>query len=363
MSAEAASRDRWLPYLIESIFSTYKQLPMRKSMLVIFLSTLLSCNWQKLCAQTCGTRQLDPRVASFLKMIGNVDLSIEQLRNIPIAQIKFAGPPTIPYPKEDVKRIKITSDSITVLIFNPGHLQNLPIIINYHGGGFISPLLPGLEHSLWQDAKTYTAIIFAVDYRVAPEYKYPTAVNDSYNALKWIAEHGSEFGGDTSRIVLMGNSAGANLVAVLSQKAKKDGISNKIKLQIMNGLPVDCSPQNMETSVSYQENAKGYFQTKAACYFAIENYAPGEYKNPEVSPILTEDLKGLPPAVIINAEFDPLRDDGFLYAAKLRKFGVKVWDKCFAGQIHMLLGLPPDAEQLREYETIVKNAMKESFQK
>ena len=131
----------------------------------------------------------------------------------------------------------------------------------------------------------------------------------------------------------------------------------------MNGLPVDCSPQNMETSASYQENATGYFQTKAACYFAIEMYAPGEYKNPEVSPILTEDLKGLPPAVIINAEFDPLRDDGILYAAKLRRAGVKVWDKCFAGQIHCLIGLPPGAKELKEYEAIVKSAMKESFQK
>ena len=129
----------------------------------------------------------------------------------------------------------------------------------------------------------------------------------------------------------------------------------------MNGLPVDLSPHNMENSVSYQENAKGYWQTKASCYFAVELYAPGQYNNPEVSPIVTEDLKGLPPAVIINAEFDPLRDDGILYAAKLRKNGVKVWDKCFAGQIHMLLGLPPNAKEIREYETIVKTAMKESF--
>ncbi|CAN5539538.1 alpha/beta hydrolase [soil metagenome] len=336
---------------------------MKKSALVIFLSIVFVFIRQELLAQTCGTRQLDPRVASFLKMIGYQDMTIEQLHNIPIEQIKFAGPPPIPYPMEDVKRIKITTDSIPVLIFNPSHAQNIPILINYHGGGFISPLLPGLEHSLWQDAKTYEAIVFAIDYRVAPENKFPAAVNDSYSAFKWIAEHGSEFGGDTSRIALIGNSAGANLVAVVTQKAKKDGISNKIKLQIMNGLPVDCSPNNMETSISYQENAKGYFQTKAACYFAIENYARGQYKNPEVSPILTEDLKGLPSAVIINAEFDPLRDDGFLYAAKLRRFGVKVWDKCFAGQIHMLLGLPPDAEEIKEFETIVKTAMKESFYK
>jgi acetyl esterase len=119
----------------------------------------------------------------------------------------------------------------------------------------------------------------------------------------------------------------------------------------------------METSASYHENATGYWQTKAACYFALEMYAPGKYKNPEVSPILTEDLKGLPPAVIINAEFDPLRDDGFLYAAKLRKSNVKVWDKCFPGQIHMLLGLPPYAEEIKELETLVKTAMKESFRR
>lgn len=336
---------------------------MKRPVLLFFLCIILAGNQQVLFAQTCGTRQLDPRVGSFLKMIGNQDLTIEQLRKIPIARIRLAGPPLIPYPKEDVQRIKITADSIPVLIFNPAHGQNLPILIHYHGGGFILPLLPGLEHALWQDAKNYAAIVFAVDYRVAPENKFPAAVNDSYNAFKWIAAHGGEFGGDTSRIALTGNSAGANLVAVITQKAKKEGIVNKIKLQVLNGLPADCSPQNMETSVSYQENAKGYWQTKASCYFSVESYAPGQYKNPEVSPGLTEDLEGLPPAVIINAEFDPLRDDGISYAVKLRKNGVKVWEKCFAGQIHLLFGLPSNAEELKELETIVKAAMKESLNK
>ncbi|MCW3074546.1 MAG: alpha/beta hydrolase [Flaviaesturariibacter sp.] len=336
---------------------------MKKSTLLISLTLLLLFKQGPLQAQSCGTRQLDPRVASFLKMIGNQDFTLEQLRKIPIEQLKFAGPPSIPYPSADVKRIKVTADSIPVLVFNPLHLKDLPIIINYHGGSFISPLLPGLEHSLWQEAKTYGAILFAVDYRVAPEHKFPAAVNDSYNAFKWIAEHGGELGGDTSRIVLMGNSAGANLATVVTHRAKKEGIINKIKLQVLNGLPIDCSPNNIESSVSYQENAKGYFQTKAACYFAIETYAPGEFNNPEVSPILNPDLKGLPPAVIINAEFDPLREDGILYAAKLRKSGVKVWDKCFPGQIHCLIGLPPNAEELREFEAMVISAMNESFYK
>jgi acetyl esterase len=327
---------------------------------VTIVITLLA---QSLLAQTCGNRQLDPKIAGFLKLIGYKDLTIEELRSIPIEKIKYTGPPAIPYPKEDVQRIKITNDSIPVLVFNPLHQKNLPIVINYHGGGFISPLLPGLEHSLWQEAKSLGVIVFAVDYRVAPEHKFPAAVNDSYNAFKWISQHGSEYNGDTSRITLMGNSAGANLVAVIAQKAKKENITGKIKLQVMNGLPVDFRPQHMETSVSYQQNAFGYFQSKAACYFAAETYAPGQYNNPEVSPILTDELSGLPPAVIINAEFDPLRDDGVLYANKLRQYDVKVWEKCFAGQIHCLIGLLDDDTEMKEYLAFIKNAMQEVFNK
>jgi acetyl esterase len=308
-------------------------------------------------SQQCGTRQLDPDIAVFLKIIGYKDMTIDELRSLPIEAIKYPAIPLFPYPEEDVRRIKITRDSIPVLVFNPLHKQDLPVIIHYHGGGFISPLVPGLEYSLWQDARTYEAIVFAVDYRVAPEHRYPAAVNDSYNAFKWISENSGQFGGDPEKIVLMGNSAGANLVAVIAQKAMKENISKRIKLQVMNGLPVDLRPDNMETAVSYQENALGYFQTKALCYFAVETYAPDQYDNPEVSPILTEDLKGLPPAVIINAEFDPLRDDGHLYAAKLQKAGVRVWEKCLAGQIHCLIGAQPNSVAVKEYESIVKEAM------
>jgi len=313
--------------------------------------------------QQCGSRNLDPDIAAFLKIIGYKDQTLEQLRNTPIEQLKYPQLPIIPYPKEDVERLKITSDSIPVLVFNPLHQTNLPVIIHYHGGGFISPLVAGLEQSLWQDAKTYGAILFAVDYRVAPEHKFPAAVNDSYEAFKWISENAQRFGGDTSKLMMMGISAGANLVAVITQKAKREDISNRIKLQVLNGLPADLRPENMEKSVSYQQNALGYFQTKAMCYFAVENYAPGQTNDPAVSPILAEDFKGLPPAVIVNAEFDPLRDDGILYAAKLRSAGVKVWEKCFAGQIHCLIGLMPGSQPLKEYEILVQAAMIASFKK
>lgn len=324
------------------------------SLLIILSFTIIATDNY---GQQCGNRTLDPDIAAFLKITGYKDLSLEQLRNTPIEQLKYPQLPIIPYPKDDVQRLRVTSDSIPVLVFNPLHQNNLPVIIHYHGGGFISPLVQGLEYSLWQDAKTYGAIVFAVDYRVAPENKFPAAVDDSYNAFKWISENAQQFGGDTSRLLLMGNSAGANLVAVMIQRAKADRISNRIKLQVLNGLPADLRPANMEKSVSYQQNALGYFQTKAMCYFAIESYAPGQANNPEVSPVLAEDFTGLPPAVIVNAEFDPLKDDGVLYAAKLRSAGVKVWEKCFAGQIHCLIGLRPGSQPLKEYEMLVKTAI------
>lgn len=326
---------------------------MQKYFLTILLSMLVLSSR----AQQCGNRQLEPEIAGFLRIIGYKDLSLDELRRMPIEQLKDVKIPQVPYPQEDVQRIKVTPDSIPVLVFNPLHRANLPIIIHYHGGGFISPLLPGLEQPLWQDAKTYGAVVFAVDYRVAPEHKFPVAVNDSYNAFKWIAANGASFGGDTTRIILMGNSAGANLAAVISQRARNEKMVHKIKLQVLNGLPADLRPEHMETSPSYQQNATGYFQTKALCYFAIENYAPGQAQNPEVSPALAQHFEGLPPAVFINAEFDPLRDDGVLYASKLKAAGVKVWENCFPGQLHCLIGSLPGSEANRKFENIVKEAM------
>ncbi len=308
-------------------------------------------------AQECGTRTLDPEIAGFLRIIGYQDLSLEQLRAMPIGQLKFPQIPLLPYPKEDVQRIKVTRDSIPVLVFNPLHKDNLPVIIHYHGGGFISPLVPGLEYSLWQDARNYEAVVFAVDYRVAPEHRFPAAVDDSYASFQWIAENAQRFGGDVNKIVLMGNSAGASLVAAITQRAKKAGIGNRIKLQVLNGLPADLRPQHMESSESYRQNASGYFQTKALCYFAVETYAPEQYNDPEVSPILAADFSGLPPALIVTAEFDPMRDDGPLYAAKLSAAGVKVREKCFAGQLHCLIGAQPESKAQHEFVTLVKNAM------
>ncbi|MBL7697150.1 MAG: alpha/beta hydrolase [Chitinophagaceae bacterium] len=322
----------------------------------IFISLLFANGSFFTDAQVCNSGNLDPRVATALRsklfdLSAPSTTSVEKIRDVKIKSPAF--------PKADVQYIKITGDSIPVQVYNPAHTTNMPIIISYHAGGFVTPILPFMEYEFWREAKVYNAIVFAVDYRIAPEHKYPAAVNDVYNAFKWIAENGEKFGGDTGRIVILGSSAGGNLAAVVSQKARQEGIAHKIKLLALN-CPSTDNPGNSGKHPSYQQYASGYFLTKEFCQYYISVYAPDENtNNPEVGPLNGKDLSGLPPAVIITAEFDPVRDEGAEYAQRLKDAGVRVWYKCFPGQIHCLLGLPPGAKELMKVDEMILKAMKE----
>lgn len=313
-------------------------------------------------AQPCTTGKINPEVANFLKRIPPDNRSLEEMRSSPnFAAYKKDGPPAIPYPAGDVKRIKVTGDSIPILVFNPSQATGLPVIINYHPGGFITPLTAGMEYLAWKDAQTFNAVVFAIDYRVAPENKFPAAVIDCYNAFRWISENATAFGGDTSRIAVMGQSAGANLAAVVCQKAKRDGIVNRIKLQILNS-PVLDNGAHADLYPSMKENANGYMLTRAGVLFALETYADEkDHNNPEYAPILDKDLSGLPPAVMITAEFDPLRDQGGAYADSLRKAGVKVWHHCFGGEIHCLIFTPGAGTSAKTYHQLVSTALNETL--
>jgi acetyl esterase len=326
------------------------------------LSLLISFANAPLHAQTCTSGKLDAAVAGFLKMIPADNRSLEEMRtSANFVEYRKSGPPPIPYPATDVERIKVTADSIPVLIFNPSHGKGLPIIINYHPGGFITPLTKGMEYMAWMDAKNFNAIVFAVDYRVAPEHKFPAAVNDSYNAFKWISENGQKFGGDTSRIALLGVSAGANLTAVVCQKAKLNGVANRIKLQILNSPVVD-NPAHADLYPSLNQNANGYMLTKTEVLFVLETYADvSQHSNPEFAPILNKNLSGLPPAVIITAEFDPLRDQGTAYADLLIQAGIKVWHQCFDGEIHCLIASPDDGPNMKTYQKLISSAISEEM--
>lgn len=306
-------------------------------------------------AQPCDTGKLDPRVSTALKTVlrdlpASPNMSVEQIRDVRV--------PATPFPAGDLQTVKISGDSIGIQIYNASHRKGLPIIIYYHPGGFVTPLLPFMQYECWRQAKIFDAIVVAVDYRVAPEHPFPAAVDDAYNAFRWISTYGQTFGGDTSQIIVEGLSAGGNLAAVVCQKAKLDGIQNRIRLQVLN-CPSTDHARNNRRYASYQRFASGYFLNKAFCEYTMQAYAPHvNLGNPEVGPINRQDLSKLPPALVLTAEFDPLRDEGQQYAQRLQDANVRVWRHCFSGQIHCLLGLPPDSDEQKLADTLMLTAMR-----
>ncbi len=140
-------------------------------------------------SQSCSTGKVDERVADFLKKRGP-DQTLAQINAAPIEQFRNNGTGVFKkLPEDSVKRIKITNDKIKVNVVKVSKQNGLPVIINYHPGGFIRPLLPSMEYEAMLLAKKFNAIVFDVDYRVAPENKFPTAINDAYNAYRWIIDH------------------------------------------------------------------------------------------------------------------------------------------------------------------------------
>lgn len=302
--------------------------------------------------QSCSTGQVDERVADFLKKSGP-EQTFAQIKTAPIEQFRNDGPHAfMKLPEDSVKRMKITKDNIKVNVVKVSQKRSLPVIINYHPGGFIRPLLPWMEYEAMRLAKKFNAVVFDVDYRVAPEHKFPRALDDAYNAYSWVLEHATEYGGDPNRIILNGADAGANLAALIVLKLKKEGKLQPIKLVIMTCPPTD-NPM-ISYYPSYEENGRGYMLTKDLSVFYFQTYLDkGEWfkGNAEMWPIYEKDLNGLPPTLIITTEFDVLRDEGIAYGKKLEKAGNDVSIKCFPHQIHCFIGLPPEAGEItRLYE-------------
>lgn len=319
-----------------------------RSVIVFFVVSICSTTN----AQTCSTGTVDDRVAAFLKTLPPA-LTLAQYRTTPITQLKNDGPKQFKkLPEDSVKRIKITKDNIKVNVVNASGKKGLPVIINYHPGGFIMPLLPWMEYEAMRLSKKYNAVVFDVDYRVAPESRFPAAPNDAYNAYLWVIEHAAEYGGDPQKIILNGSSAGANLAALVAHRAKKEGKLMPLRLVIMNCPPTD----NPMTSfyASYEDNANGYMLTKDQATFFLQTYldkADWFRPNPEMWPMHEKDLKGLPSFLIITTEFDVLRDEGIAYGKKLEQAGNNVAIKCFPHMIHNFIGLPENAPEMgRVYE-------------
>jgi len=205
------------------------------------------------------------------------------------------------------------------------------VIVYYHGGGWVIGDLythDGICRSLVNAAGCAVA---SVDYRLAPEFKYPTPVEDSWAGLQWVVANGARLGLDPARMAVGGDSAGGNLAAVMALLAR-DRRGPRLALQL---LIYPVTNYAFDTA-SYRDNANGYLLEKDAMEWFWNHYLrnDAERANPYASPLRAANLKGLPPALVITAEFDPLRDEGEAYAAKLAAADVDVRCVRYLGMNH-----------------------------
>src|SRR5215831_6728271 len=242
-------------------------------------------------------------------------------------------------PVEDVARIddhrvSVDTGEIAVRCYTPAGRGPLPAYVYFHGGGWVIGDIETHDGICRSLANASGCVVASVDYRLAPEHKYPVAVEDAFAATRWVAREAARLGVDGGRIAVGGDSAGGNLAAAVALMAR-DGDGPPLALQV---LVYPVTHHSFDTP-SYREHAEGYLLTRSAMRWFWNHYLPRQEDGlePLASPLLSRSLHGLPPALVITAEYDPLRDEGEAYAARLREAGVPVTVTRYPGMIHGFL--------------------------
>jgi len=214
-------------------------------------------------------------------------------------------------------------------IYRPEGEGPFPTVAFFHGGGWVIGDLDTHDNMARHVCRGSRSVVVAIDYRLAPEHPFPAAAEDAVATARWVAQHLDELGGD-SRFAVAGDSAGGNLAAVVAQQMKADGIA--LAGQFLIYPAVDAAGDYP----SRVENARGYFLEQPTMDWFYGHYAGAwdDAKDPRLSPLHAADLSGLAPAVIVTAEYDPLRDEGEAYGEALRAAGVPVQVQRYDGLIH-----------------------------
>ena len=222
---------------------------------------------------------------------------------------------------------------LPVRLYHPSPGKTLPMVVYFHGGGWVIGDLEIVDKPCRALANASGCVVASVNYRLSPETKFPGPAEDCYAATRWLAEQASEIGADRGRIAVAGDSAGGNLAAVVALMARDRG-GPELAYQLLI-YPV-TAPAKGTKSASYQDNAEGYLLTRGSMEWFWDHYlaSPEDGENPYASPMHASDLSKLPPAMVVTAEFDPLRDEGQAYARRLREAGVTVKTAHYEGLIH-----------------------------
>lgn len=223
---------------------------------------------------------------------------------------------------------------LRIRLYRPQNVVNRGACLYFHGGGWVLNSIDTHDDFVRRLTDAAGCVCVSVDYRLAPEHPFPAAAEDAYAALQWVAANAATWDIDPARLAVAGDSAGGNLAAASCLMTRDRG-GPPIRQQVLAYPITDCD----FTWPSYRENAEGYFLTTAQMKWFWDLYCPDEAqrRHPYASPIYAESLRGLPPAYLFTAEYDPLRDEGEAYAAALTAAGVPVTYEQFPGMIHAFL--------------------------
>jgi acetyl esterase len=307
---------------------------------------------------------VDPQVQTLLDMLAAMgappmhEQTVEEARQAMTAFDEMGGAPEEVHSIEN-RTIPGPAGEIPIRIYTPEGEGPFPVLVFFHGGGWVICSLDTHDPLCRMLANSAHCIVVSVDYRLAPEYKFPAAPEDCYAATKWVAENATSLNGDPARIAIGGDSAGGNLTAVVSLMARDRG-EPKIIFQL---LIYPVTDYYLPGTVSYTENAEGYFLTRDSMIWFWDYYITPEddLDNPYLNPLRVGDLSGLPPAFVVTAEFDPLRDEGETYAQRLREAGVAVQAKRYNGMIHGFFNMTGVIDQSKAAVSEAATALAAAF--
>jgi acetyl esterase len=278
---------------------------------------------------------LDPQIQFLLDKGAGVPathtLPVDEARRLYEARIAAMAPPA----KVETVYDRITQGPggpLRLRIYRPERKRDLPMMVFFHGSGFVLCSLDTHDGMCRNLSAGSGCTIVSVDYRLAPEHKFPAGLDDCVFATRWAVERANELDADPSCVVVAGDSAGGNMAAATALRLRDEG-GRALRGQL---LIYPVTDYHTPGTPSYERNAEGYGLTRDTMKWFWRHYLNDESEaaNPYVSPLRAPDLSGLPPALVVTAEYDPLCDEGELYAQKLRAAGVPAEYQCWPGMNH-----------------------------
>ncbi|MCZ6627965.1 MAG: alpha/beta hydrolase, partial [SAR324 cluster bacterium] len=257
----------------------------------------------------------------------------EARENMEKARAVFGGE-EVALPRVEELRLPGPAGEIPARLYGPEAAGALPLLVYLHGGGWVMGSLDTHDGACRRLAAQAGCLVVSVDYRLAPEHKFPAAVDDSVAAVEWIAAHAQELGANPARLAVGGDSAGGTLAAVCCQVAReRSGPPIALQLLIYPATTMDFGTPSMK------EHGEGQLLTLRGMQWFWDHYLndPAEAENPLVSPLKAHNLAALPPAHVVTCGYDPLRDEGEAYAKRLREAGVPTILKRYEGLMHGFL--------------------------